>query len=75
MKTYPPRCQALEVRQEAGRAARVGFPHEDSLERLAYKSGTLEPSCGTGFPARPCRPFPHPLDSLERLSYNPPRTA
>jgi hypothetical protein len=25
--------------------------------------------------ARPRRPFPHPLDSLERLSHNPPRTA
>jgi hypothetical protein len=68
MKTYPPRCQALEVCQEAGRAARVGFPHEDSLERLSYKPGNLEHSCGTGFLARPYHPFLHPLVSLERLS-------
>jgi hypothetical protein len=41
------------------------------LKWLSYKPSAFEHSCGTGFPARPCHPFPPPLDSLERLSYNP----
>jgi hypothetical protein len=39
----------------------------DGLEE-AYQ---LAQSRRTGFPARPCRPLPRSLDSLERLSYNP----
>jgi hypothetical protein len=59
-------------------------PAQESLQWLAYQPSALEHSCGTGFPARPCHPFPRPprtawkgcptsptRNSLETLSYSP----